>query len=118
LGTFYEGKEILNLHSAYQRETLHQNLDNFVTPRALLSHIYYTESDQLLHMDSPETRDMILKSLNMSVHLIGRRREKKGDSDPSQPYRDLYNTRTLCGNASDLFVLDPDRDFFVRRRGP
>jgi hypothetical protein len=115
LGTTHEATEISDLETRFKEETISQNLENFLVPSALLTHIYYTESDQLLQIESPSLRNMILESLNISVHLIGRRREKVGESDPLKPLQNMYPTRSLCGNVSALYVLDSEKDRFIRR---
>jgi hypothetical protein len=131
LGTTHEAKEIPEhlLNERYEEERNQQNLENFISPfltssssssgEGLISHVYYTESDQLLQIESSSLRNSILRSLNQSVHLIGRRREKLGESNPLTPLQQMYSTRHVCGNINDLYVLDTaDEDHFIRRTIP
>lgn len=115
LGTTFNAKEIQNIDKKLQNETILQNFTKFYLPSHLITHVYYTESDQMLFFESSTLRNIILKSLNISIHVIGRRREKVGHSNPYQPFNDLYPTRHLCGNVSDPYVLDTDVDCFIRR---
>ena len=115
LGTTHEAHEVPNLQEVYEKEIKSQNLEPFLSPSGLITHIYYTESDQLLQIESTSLRNSILRSLNMSVHIIGRRREKLGNSDPTKPFTPMYSTRHVCGNVSELYVLDTDQDHYIRR---
>lgn len=107
-----------DLNNTYHTELTFQSpeiLNNFLNSNSLISHIYYTESDQLLHIESVALRNTILSTVNISTHLIGRRVEKEGDTDPTKPLSDLIPTRNVCGNASDLYSLDDSIDYYVRQ---
>lgn len=106
------------LNQTYQTELTLQSsqvLDMFLKPTSLISHIYYTESDQLLYIDSVSLRNTLLAAANMTTHIIGRRVEKKGDTDPTKPFENLIPTRAVCGNISELYYIDDNVDYYVRR---
>lgn len=116
LGTTHDAQEVKKLDQIYHKESLRQNVSQFSSPTSLLTHVYYTESDQLLFFESLSLRNIVLQSSNMSVHIVGRRREKLGDTNPNEPFDNLQSTRHLCGNASDPYILDTDVDYYFRRK--
>jgi hypothetical protein len=86
----------------------------FRTPRRI-THVYYTESDQLLKFANADVRDAILAAVNATTHLIGRRKEVQINlnKDPTQYMEGMLSTRALCGNQSNLYELNT-KDMFVR----
>lgn len=73
-----------------------------------ISHVYYTESDQILHFSDVATRRAIMSATNASTLVIGRRMEKVVDSaHPPATYTELLApTRALCGDSSQPYELD------------
>jgi hypothetical protein len=71
-----------------------------------LTHIYYTESDQILFVHDG-IFDTILELSQGKNMLMGVRKEKESSSDPSQYSDNLYSSRGICGlNApSQLFLI-------------
>jgi hypothetical protein len=82
----------------------------------LIQHVYYTESDQILHFSDPSTRRAILSATNASTFLIGRRMEKVLDRLPPASYMSLLApTRALCGDPKDVFLLDWPTSTFIQK---
>lgn len=86
---------------------LHTNTSTQDNPPRRITHVYYTESDQLLRFMNSEVRDTIIGALNITSHLIGRRKEKniKIPSGPTDYMGGLLPTRDVCGNKSLPFEL-------------
>eukprot|EP00602_Paraphysomonas_sp_CaronLab_P004330 CAMPEP_0185031440 /NCGR_PEP_ID=MMETSP1103-20130426/18913_1 /TAXON_ID=36769 /ORGANISM="Paraphysomonas bandaiensis, Strain Caron Lab Isolate" /LENGTH=333 /DNA_ID=CAMNT_0027566971 /DNA_START=147 /DNA_END=1145 /DNA_ORIENTATION=- len=77
----------------------------FANPKPV-THVYYTESDQLLKFSDTNIRNAILDALNITTHIIGRRIEKRVDSDAVDYMSGLFATRAVCGDSSNTYVLN------------
>lgn len=62
---------------------------------------YYTECDQIVYFDGPDTFNMISAAVNETTFFNGRRKEKNGNSDPEQYMGGLTNWRE-CGQTGYL----------------
>ncbi len=62
-----------------------------------ITHIYYTESDQLVYIRDKIVLDILLHNNNATTTLVGRRTEKLGTSNASEYMNQLIPTRATCG---------------------
>lgn len=83
---------------------LFPTLSNFT-----LSHVYYTESDQILSFSDASTRRAIVSASNGTTFVIGRRMEKIVKDSPADYMENLIPTRALCGDPKKQFVLEYPR---------
>eukprot|EP01031_Cornospumella_fuschlensis_P030984 gene30984-37447_t len=68
------------------------------THMPLLSYVYYTECDQIVYFDSPQTLEALTAASNETTFFTGRRKEKGKDSDPSD-YMGGLNQWRECGSV-------------------
>lgn len=83
--------------------------------RHLITHIYYTESDQIVNFQNRGIVDALVGSLNDTILFMGARKEKVSSSDPANYDEDLQSTRPGgCGQGG--FVLDWPKSRHVMRQ--
>lgn len=86
-----------------------------------ITHVYYTESDQLLKIRDRSVRDLIISASNYSTHIIGRRcekhvaRKKVERSYPERYMEDVRPTRAACGDWDDNYEIHWPGDKYIRR---
>lgn len=76
------------------------------------THIYYTESDQILYIKDINILNILLANNNGTTLLVGRRREKKADTSPYEYMKHLVPTRATCGLSG--YVIDTSVNYFIR----
>jgi hypothetical protein len=83
----------------------------------IITHVYYTESDQILHFSDSVTRRAIISATNSSTFLIGRRMEKTVNAmyPPSDYMHVLSPTRALCGDSKQPYELDWPSSRFIHQ---
>ena len=69
--------------------------------RVPLKFAYYSESDQIVYFDNPQTLHMMISAVNESAFFTGRRKEKAADSEPSR-YMGGLNVWRECGASGYL----------------
>lgn len=74
----------------------HLNNNKLFAP--VIRWVYFTESDQIVRFDSMQTMRAVSAATNQSTFFVGRRKEKNGESDPSD-YMGTLDRWKDCGTA-------------------
>lgn len=64
-----------------------------------ISHIYYTESDQILRFKNEKILNGILRVSNETSIIMGYRKQKDPNSSPKEYMSSLFATRGGCGKS-------------------
>jgi hypothetical protein len=70
-----------------------------------ITHIYYTEADQILRFEDDEALEATLAASNATTYFLGRRKEKWTASDPREYMNSLSKGRE-CGRVGEEYLLN------------